>query len=38
VAAYLILADVDAVLKLEDIEVLVGRQAALVAVVELLAA
>jgi hypothetical protein len=34
---YLILADVDAVLKLEDIEVLVGRQAALVTVVELLA-
>ena len=36
--AYLILADIDAVLKLEDIEVLVGRQAALVTVVELLAA
>ena len=36
--AYLILADIDAVLKLDDIEVLVGRQAALVTVVELLAA
>ncbi len=34
----LILADVDSVLEFEDVEVLVGGQAALVAVVELLAA